>query len=172
MRIYENGVIRDMTEAEMAAVEEAAARYEAEEKKRPLTAEEVTGMLIAAQINTLSVDDATALRMVQFYPEWTAGTAYSADYRVQRSGKLWRCVQAHTAQEGWEPENAAALWTQIDESHAGTQDDPIPYEGNMALESGKYYTQGGVTYRCTRDTGNPVYSALEELVGLYVEVGD
>lgn len=172
MKIYENGAIREMTAEEVVAMEEAAARYEAEEKKRPLTADEVTGMLIAAQINTLSVDDATALRMVQFYPEWAAGTAYSADYRVQRSGKLWRCVQAHTAQEGWEPENAAALWTQIDESHAGTQDDPIPYEGNMALESGKYYTQGGVTYRCTRDTGNPVYSALEELVGLYVEVVD
>lgn len=170
MKIYENGIIREMTAEEVAAAKEAAARYEAEEKKRPLTQGEVTQLLITAQINTLSVDDATALRMVEFYPAWTAGTAYSADYKVQRSGKLWRCVQAHTAQAGWEPENAASLWTQIDESHAGTQEDPIPYEGNMALESGKYYTQGGVKYRCTRDTVNPVYSALEELVGLYVEV--
>lgn len=55
-------------------------------------------------------------------------------------------------------------------AHAGTADDPIPYEGNMALESGKYYSQDGVVYRCTRDTGNPVFHALSELVGLYVEV--
>lgn len=40
----------------------------------------------------------------------------------------------------------------------------------MALESGKYYNQGGVTYLCNRDTGNPVYHALSELVGLYVMV--
>ena len=170
MKIYENGIIREMTAEEVAAAKEASARYAAEEKSRPLTQDEVTQLLITAQINTLSVDDATALRMVEFYPAWAAGTAYSADYKVQRSGKLWRCVQAHTAQAGWEPENAASLWTQIDESHAGTQEDPIPYEGNMALESGKYYTQGGVTYRCTRDTVNPVYSALSALVGLYVEV--
>ena len=46
----------------------------------------------------------------------------------------------------------------------------IPYEGNMALESGKYYTQSGMTYLCSRDTVNPVYNALSELVGIYVEV--
>ena len=39
----------------------------------------------------------------------------------------------------------------------------------MALVSGLYYTQDGVWYRCIRDTGNPVYHRLEELVGLYVE---
>ena len=44
------------------------------------------------------------------------------------------------------------------------------YDGNMALESGKYYMQDYVIYRCTRDTINPVYHALAELVGLYVEV--
>lgn len=46
----------------------------------------------------------------------------------------------------------------------------IPYNGNMALEAGKYYTQDGVLYLCNRDTGNPVYHPLSALVGLYVEV--
>lgn len=135
----------------------------------PLTESEVSRMLIAQQINTLTVDDNTALRMTEFYPEWAADTEYTIGYKVQRNGKLWRCIQAHTSQTGWEPENAASLWTEICESHAGTLDDPIPYSGNMALESGKYYSQDGKVYRCTRDTGNPVYNALSELVGLYVE---
>ena len=56
------------------------------------------------------------------------------------------------------------------EEYAGTQHDPIPYDGNMALESGKYYIQDDVVYLCNRDTGNPVYNALSELLGLYVEV--
>ena len=61
------------------------------------------------------------------------------------------------------------FWEQVCESHTGTEDDPIPYEGNMALTAGLYYVQDGVVYRCIRDTGNPVYHRLEELVGLYVE---
>ena len=169
MRICENGIGRDMTAEEIAAIEAEAAKFEAYERTRPLTAEEVTAMLIRQQINILNVDDNTALRMTTFYPEWAANAEYTIGYKVQRSGKLWRCIQAHTSQTGWEPENAASLWTEICESHAGTLEDPIPYSGNMALESGKYYSQNSKIYRCTRDTVNPVYNALSELVGLYVE---
>lgn len=42
----------------------------------------------------------------------------------------------------------------------------------MALENGKYYTQNGVVYLCNRDTVNPVYNALADLVGVYVEVAE
>ena len=170
MKVYGNGVIRDMTSKEIAEMEELRLRYEAEEKHRPLTSEEVTAMLIRQQINTLAVDDQTALRMTEFYPEWTSGQGYTAAYKVRYGGKLWRCVQAHTAQSGWEPSTAtASLGEQICESHDGTLADPIPYSGNMALENGKYYTQDGVTYLCTRDTGNPVYNALADWVGIYVD---
>ena len=40
----------------------------------------------------------------------------------------------------------------------------------MALESGRYYAQDGVTYVCTRGTGNAVFQPLAELEGIYVEV--
>jgi hypothetical protein len=62
-----------------------------------------------------------------------------------------------------------SMYTRIDETHDGSEYDPIPYAGNMVLVSGLYYTQDGVVYRCTRDTGIAVYAALRELVGLYVE---
>ena len=169
MRLYDGEYYRDMTENEITIIQEAQAAFAAAERTRPLTAEEVTAMLIRQQINTLTVDDNTALRMLEFYPAWASDTDYTEGYKVQRSGRLWRCLQAHTSQAGWEPENAASLWTEICESHAGTLEDPIPYSGNMALESGKYYSQNSKTYRCIRDTVNPVYNALSELVGLYVE---
>lgn len=168
MKKYINGIMRDMTAEEIAAMEAEAAKFEAYERIRPLTAEEVTAMLIRQQINTLAVDDQTALRMKEFYPEWAADVDYSTGYKVQHGGKLWCCVQAHTSQTGWEPENAASLWEQINETHAGTLDDPIPYGGNMALEAGLYYIQDYTIYLCTRDTGNPVYNPLAELVGIYV----
>ena len=165
--MFKNGVKIEDTEM----VTSLRRRMVLEEKYRPLTESEVNRMLIRQQINTLSVDDNTALRMMEFYPEWSAGQAYTAGYKVQHGGKLWRVVQAHTSQTGWEPENAASLWEEICESHAGTLTDPIPYSGNMALEAGKYYSQNGAVYLCTRDTVNPVYSALADLVGLYVEKG-
>ena len=168
MKIVENGIMRDMTAEEIAAIQEEQSSYEAYERTRPLTAEEVTALLIRQQINTLTVDDNTALRMVGFYPEWATDTAYTAGYKVQYGGKLWRCKQAHTAIATWEPENAASLWEVINETHDGTKYGPIPYDGNMALESGKYYIQDEVVYLCNRDTGQPVYNALSELVGLYV----
>ena len=165
MKKYVNGKLVDLTPEEIAEAKIAAAM----EKSRPLTEAEVSRMLITAQINTLSVDDNTALRMTTFYPEWAANAEYTIGYKVQRGGRLWCCIQAHTSQIGWEPENAPSLWTEICETHAGTLEDPIPYNGNMALESGKYYSQNSKIYRCTRDTVNPVYNALSELVGLYVE---
>lgn len=169
MRIYENGAYRDMTAEEIAAMEKESNLAAIAEKTRPLSESEVSRMLITQQINTLTVDDNTALRMMEFYPEWAENTAYAVGYKAQRNGKLWRVLQAHTSQATWEPENAPSLWEQINETHAGTLDDPIPYDGNMALESGKYYFQDNAIYLCNRDTVNPVYNPLAELVGIYVE---
>lgn len=166
-----NGIKVEMAPEEIAAMQAETAKAEAAERTRHLTESEVSRLLIAQQINALEVDDNTALRMLEFYPAWAADTAYPAGHKVQRGGKLWRCLQAHTSQDGWEPENTPALWEEICESHAGTLADPIPYSGNMALESGKYYSQSGAVYLCTRDTVNPVYSALADLVGIYVEKG-
>ena len=170
MRICENGIYRDMTSEEIAEMQAEQRKYELMEKSRPLTAEEVNAMLITAQINTLSVDDNTALRMKDFYPEWAENTAYSVGFKVQYNGKLWKCRQGHTSIVTWEPETASSLWKVINETHSGTADDPIPYDGNMALENGKYYMQEYVIYLCNRDTVNPVYNPLGELVGLYVEI--
>lgn len=168
MRVYENGVYRDMTEEEIATAEKEARKAEAIERTRPLTEAEVSRMLITEQINTLSVDDNTALRMMEFYPDWAANIAYTVGFKVRYNGKLWRVVQAHTSLVGWEPTAAASLWEQINETHVGTEDDPIPYSGNMALEQGKYYMQDYVVYYCERDTTIPVYAPLKEL-GDYVK---
>lgn len=170
MKICINGITRDMTAEEEAEYNEMAARAEAEAKHRPITENEVLSMLITAQINTLTVDDATAVRMTAFYPEWEKGKQYTVGYKVQYLGKLYKVVQAHTSQETWTPNITASLYERIDEVHDGTKYDPIPYEGNMALVSGKYYIEDNVTYLCNRDTVNPVYNKLSELVGIYVEV--
>ena len=113
MKKYVNGEYTDMTAEEITVIQAEAKRFELMEKSRPLTAEEVTAMLIKQQINSLSVEDNVALRMTEFYPEWAAGQAYATGYKAQYNGTLYKCVQAHTSQNGWEPENAPSLWAKV-----------------------------------------------------------
>ena len=108
-----NGEKMAMTAEEIAVLQEEANLLNAVRQNQPMTESEVSRMLIAQQINTLTVDDNTALRMVEFYPEWSADTDYTAGYKVQHGGKLWRCLQAHTSQTGWEPNNAPSLWAKV-----------------------------------------------------------
>lgn len=119
-------------------------------------------------------DDAVALQAKNLYPVWAeipADTMVKAGTRIQHEGDLYKVVADHIPSAERIPgAGTESLYTRIDETHSGTEDDPIPYEGNMALVAELYYTQNGVMYRCTRDTVNPVYHALADLVGLYVEV--
>lgn len=47
---------------------------------------------------------------------------------------------------------------------------PASLPDEDALETGKYYSQSGVVYRCFRDAVNPIYTDLSALVGIYLEV--
>lgn len=122
-----------------------------------------------------SLDDADALEIKTAYPEWKdlIGVTVKLGYKFRHGDKLYKTKQPeYTFVEIYEPGTTGteSLFEVINETHAGTLDDPIPYSGNMALEAGKYYIQYDVIYLCTRDTINPVYADLSALVGMYVEV--
>lgn len=50
------------------------------------------------------------LQQATQYPAWTVGVAYTVGTVVEHEGRLWRCVQAHTAQSDWSPPVVPALW--------------------------------------------------------------
>lgn len=60
-----------------------------------------------------SLSDEDALNGIELFDRWAAGIAYAVDVRVSYNSKLYRCVQAHTSQTGWEPLNVPALWTEV-----------------------------------------------------------
>lgn len=62
-----------------------------------------------------SLDDSDALDAVELFPVWAADTNYTLNIRVRFEGKLYKCVQAHTSQAGWEPPATPALWTEVAE---------------------------------------------------------
>lgn len=115
--------------------------------------------------------DAEGLENVELFPWYEVGMDYAVGDRFQYDGELYKVLQAHTSQQSWVPGTGTeSLYVKVDDIHAGTAEDPIPYNGNMELIENFYYTQDGVLYRCTRSTGTAVYNTLSELVGLYVEV--
>lgn len=130
---------------------------------------------VKAGIQTMDLTDEESLEVKSFFPEWESkmGQQVNVGEKYQYNGKLWKVLQQHTVQENWKPgEGTESLYTEVSKGHAGTKEDPIPYDNNMELENGKYYSQDSVTYLCTRDTGIPVYQPLKDLVGIYVEVAE
>ena len=124
-----------------------------------------------------NLPDADGLKVKSLYPRWEVlvkkgSVEAEAGFRFTYNGDLYKCTDKNPKfQADWVPGNGtAALYVRIDEAHAGTLADPIPYDGNMELKAGLYYIQSGVTYLCNRNTGQPVYNSLVELTGLYVEI--
>lgn len=57
--------------------------------------------------------DPTATPTPQPGGTWQAGTSYAVGDQVTYDGRTYRCIQAHTAQPGWEPPAVPALWQPV-----------------------------------------------------------
>lgn len=119
-----------------------------------------------------ALNDADALDAQELYPFWDHDVFYKQGIRLRYNDKLWRVRQAHTSQEQYPPSiDTAALYEEVARPGQGdTPDNPIPYNNNMELFEGKYYSQDNVVYICTRSTGTAVYNNLYDLIHIYVEV--
>lgn len=137
----------------------------------------------AASLSAQTATDKQAVTMPTMYPYWAEKTAYGSDGEpkivrrpVGERDQLYRCNIPHTSQKGWEPESYPAGWVAINDSSAGTVDDPIPAVRGMEYTYGLYYLdeEDGKTYLCKRtgeaDGGKVVLHFLpHELVGQYFE---
>lgn len=57
--------------------------------------------------------DEAAVDVTTLFRKWEAGLTVAAGERLQWQDKLYRVVQAHTTQAGWEPDKTPALFTEI-----------------------------------------------------------
>lgn len=151
MKKYANGQYVDMADEEITAMQSAQLAAEAAERTRPMTESEVSRMLISQQINSLTVDDNTALRMTEFYPAWATGTDYAAGFKVQRGGTLYKCLQSHTSQPDWTPDAAPSLWAKVlipDETVIPEWEQP---DSTNPYRAGDKVTHNGKTWTSTVD---------------------
>ena len=118
-----------------------------------------------------SLEDNISATCPELYDEWDGnGIDYPKGYKIRRNGKVYRVITAHKSQLDWTPETVASLFEVIDETHVGTLEDPIPYDGNMEIFVDLYYIQNNVIYKCIRSSGVALHHNLADLVGNYVEI--
>lgn len=194
MKKYVNDEYIDLTPEEIETLEQAQKDYEAQEKRRQLTQDEVLGLMLAQSIQTHAVDDNTALRMIAFYPTWESlcnendGKGYEAKTKgfkftyfdsSSNETKLYKTVNDNfTFQSQWVPgQGTSSIYTQIVEAQAGTIDDPIDVPADVQTNAftyivGKYYRWNGQIYKCQfndepEGTEHSFVYSPDQLVGTY-----
>lgn len=98
-----------------------------------------------------SLTDNEALQAVELFPRWAAGVDYAVDDRICYGERLYKVVQAHTSQEGWEPDKTPALFTEV----AKPGEIPVWVQPTGAQDA--YMTGDKVHYP---DADSPVYESL------------
>lgn len=143
------------------------------------TASISSAAFIVAKAQSQTLSDQDALQAKMLYHEWsylceTSYKAENAGFKFTHKDQLYKTAQdSFTFQSQWEPGSVGteSIYTLIDEDHAGTKEDPIPYKKNMEIFNGKYYTQNDVLYQCIRDSGIPMQYDLADLIsGGYVKI--
>lgn len=154
--------------------------YVPQPKLEPDMYEMVSAVRMMAQPQLLTLPDGEAVKVKALYDPWASkiGKEIKKDNKVYYDDKLFKARQdINPVLENQPPGSGTqSLYEEINETHAGTLEDPIPYNSEhdplfsgMELEEGKYYIQDGITYLCTRNTDIAVYADLKGLVGIYVE---
>lgn len=72
---------------------------------------EVTEIAFVTLAESGAIDDTTAGEHAEVFSPWEKDIAYTVGNIRKYQDKLYRCIQAHTSQEGWEPDKAVSLWT-------------------------------------------------------------
>ena len=153
MRIYENGIYRDMTPEELAQMQAEQRKWELSEKSRPLTEAEVNRLFIQQNIQTIITDDATASRAVEFHPEMQYnGKLIPAKTRINWHGKLKRSAVDVWDTEANNPDNATNLWEDVSYKD-GFRIIPETITATLAFSKGEYGWWGDKLY-CSKVDGN------------------
>ena len=69
-------------------------------------------------------DDTKIIDCEELVDFWDTGMEYAVDDIRKFEGQVYRCVQAHTSQDGWEPSQTPALWVV---KHTKNKDKPKPF---------------------------------------------
>ena len=102
------------------------------------------------------IDEVTATEHADLFEAWVTDKDYAVGKIVTRpNGNLYKCVQAHRSQAGWEPENTPALWNKIGDPAEEYPEWSQPLGAHDAYPLGAKVSHNGKKW--TSDVANNVW---------------
>lgn len=77
------------------------------------SANEAAGVTFVTLAEAGSIDPVTASEHTELFAQWAYPVVYKTGNIRQQGGKLYKCLQDHTSQETWTPEDSPSLWVGI-----------------------------------------------------------
>lgn len=74
---------------------------------------EAVGVAFVTLAEAGNIDAVTASEHTELFAPWTYPVNYKTGNIRQQGGKLYKCLQDHTSQETWTPEDSPSLWVGI-----------------------------------------------------------
>ena len=157
MRICENGVYRDATAEELAEMDAVRIDEEIKDAGRPLTDSEILRIDMRQRVNSLTIDNQTAGRMIDYFPTMkevcAEGALIPAKTRIRDdkdASVIWRSnVDLWNADEN-SPINAPTLWDKI-AYHNGIRIIPDVIPATLAWMDGELGWRDGHIYKSGMD---------------------
>lgn len=130
---------------------------------------------IAECMNVVPMTNKEAVERTTLFPKWEdyIGKSLSeVGFRIQYNKKLYEILQpVPSVIANQTPDLVPANYGLVSE-HAGTIDDPIPYEHWLVIKKDKYYTENGKLYIGLIDAPNGYDVDLAQLPTIAKEVTD
>jgi hypothetical protein len=114
-------VLTDRTDAEIAALQR---ELDVQQTTSPSALAAALEALTRTLVDTTTLDglnDSDLASITNLYTGWIVGVDVAIGDFQKYEGNLYRCIQAHTTQAGWEPPNVPALWVRYREPAPGPQ---------------------------------------------------
>ncbi len=103
---------------------------------RQVEADIVNSITFVALAEAGTIDEVTAAEHIELFASWQAEINYAVGNLASYNECLYKCVQAHKSQIGWEPGVAASLW-------AKTGDPTVEYpEWSQPIGAHDAYSKG------------------------------
>ena len=147
----------DIAEAETVIVSRASTADELTAQRADLAEQKnVAAITFVSLAEKGDIDDITASEHADLFEAWVTDKDYAVGKIVSRpNGNLYKCVQAHRSQAGWEPENTPALWNKIGDPTEEYPEWSQPLGAHDAYPLGAKVSHNGKKW--TSDVANNVW---------------
>lgn len=141
---------RGVNEAVFNVLRWRQAKTKADEESRQRAANEALNEALRTSALTLATDE-QAVAMMDMYPAWEANKEMAKGARLTYNGALYKVIQAHTSQAGWEPTQVPALFVRLSEPEDEWPDFVQPTGAHDVYMTGDKVTYDDVHYICKAD---------------------